>query len=149
MTIPPAQGTPTLKGWLILVTIFAVAGAVLGGPGRGPMSGEDADWRKWVGIVLQWAVMGALIGYLSSRLQGRKESAVRVAALYVVTMPLFMLAVEGLRLAAAWYTGGWDASATSVAVGAVAGVLTMVPLMMLMGGAAKLLRRARPTPPAA
>ncbi len=150
MTTPSAQGAPNnLKGWLFLVAIFAVAGAILGGPGRGPVSAEDADWRKWAGIVLQWAVMGALIGYLSSRLQGRRESAARVAVLYLATFPIFMLAVEALRVAAARYTGGWDASTTSAAVGAVVGVLTMLPLMVLMGRAAKLLGCVVPTTPTA
>src|SRR5262249_8828270 len=43
-----------LRGWLTLMVIYAVGGAILGSPGRGPVSQEDTSWQKWAAIVAPW-----------------------------------------------------------------------------------------------
>ncbi len=131
----PAPQMPRLprtpKEWLIAVAIYAAAGAVLGSPARGPVAAEDAAWQTWAGLVLEWAVLGGLIGATTHWLTGQYASYLRAVVSFAVVMPVFMGLIQLARLLAAWLTGGWERSAASVAVGALAGVASL-PLVVLV-----------------
>ncbi len=146
---PSRTGVPAkLKGWLAILAIYAAAGAVLGGPGRGPVSSEDADWQKWAGIVLYWAVMGAVIGATVQWLRPQYPSYRRAVMSFAVVLPLFMVFVEALRVLAAWYSGGWQAGVASVAIGALVGVVVCPVTILLFLLTGKLLGKVFPPPPA-
>lgn len=135
-----------LKGWLFLVIIFAVSGAVLGHPGRGPVSADDYTWQKWGAIVLQWVLMGALIGFVNHRILRQPGSAWRSAIAYATMLPILMMMVEALRMAAAWYVGGWEAGARSAGVGALVGVVLCPILTAIMAVIAKAISTAFKSP---
>ena len=139
-------GPKSAKGWLIVVAICAVAGAIIGCPGHGPVTDDDFEWTHWAGIVTQWIVTGAIIGVLTSRTKGHHGPVIRFVALYAIAMPVLMLTIEGIRVLAASYTGGWKAGITSVAIGAAMGAVLTFPLAGLMVGVGKLLTLVWPTP---
>ena len=108
-----------LRQWLTLIVIYAVAGAILGSPGRGPVSEEDTSWQKWGAIVAQWGAYGGLIGAMTHWHTGQFGSYRRAIVLFAIFLPLFLVFVEFLRVLAAWYIGGWERNVTSVGIGAL------------------------------
>jgi hypothetical protein len=133
MTASPLQA-PRLpnspREWLVLAAIYAAAGAILASA-RGPVSGEDAAWQTWVGLVAEWVVIGGLIGATTHWLTGQYVSYRRAVVSFAVVMPVFMVFVNLVRLLAAWLTGGWERNVTSAAVGALVGV-AVIPLATLL-----------------
>jgi hypothetical protein len=80
-----------LRGWLPLIVIYAVAGAILGSSGRGPVSEEDTSWQKWAAIVAQWGVYGGLIGAMTHRLTGQYGSYRRAIVFFAICLPVFLV----------------------------------------------------------
>src|SRR5262249_33726740 len=134
MTTPTTQVPrlpKNLKEWLAFIAIYAAAGAVLGSPGRGPVSEEDADWQKWAGIVAQWAVYGACPGGRAHWPTGQYASSRRASVPLAIVPPVFLVFTELIRVLAAWYTGGWERNVTSAGIGALVGI-ALGPLVILL-----------------
>jgi len=121
----------TLRQWLTLIVIYAVAGAILGSPGRGPVSEEDTSWQKWAAIVAPWLVYGGLIGAMAHWRTGQFGSYRRAIVSFAIFLPVLMVFVELLRVLAAWYIGGWERNVTSVGIGALVGIASC-PLVILL-----------------
>ena len=117
--------------WLTLIVIYAVAGAILGSPGRGPVSEEDTSWQKWAAIVAQWVLYGGLIGATTHSHTGQYGSYRHAIVFFAICLPMFLVFVEFLRVLAAWYIGAWDRSVTSAGIGALVGIASC-PLVFLL-----------------
>jgi hypothetical protein len=120
-----------LRQRLTLIVIYAVAGAILGSTGRGPVSAEDTSWQKWAAIVAQWGAYGGLIGAMTHWHTGQFGSYRRAIVLFAIFLPLFLVFVEFLRVLAAWYIGGWERNVTSAGIGALVGIASC-PLVFLL-----------------
>jgi hypothetical protein len=120
-----------LRGWLTLIVIFAAAGAILGSPGRGPVSEEDTSWHKWAAIVALWAVYGGLIGAMTHWRTGQFGSYRRAIVSFAIFLPVLLVFVELLRVLAAWYISGWERNVTSVEIGALVGI-TSCPIVIIL-----------------
>lgn len=127
-----------LRVWPTLIVIYVVAGAILGSPGRGPISKEDISWQKWAAIVALWSVYGAMIGAMTFRRTGQSGSYLRAMVLFAIFMSVFSLIVEFIRVMAAWYIGGWKWNATSVGIGALVGVISCPFVILLFEALSKI-----------
>jgi hypothetical protein len=128
-----------LRAWLTLIVIYAVAGAILGSPGRGPVSEEDTLWQKWAAIVAQWVVYGGLIGAMTHWHTGQYGSYRRAIFFFAICLPVFLVFVEFLRVLAAWYIGGWERNLTSVGIGALVGFASCPLVILLFAALGKVL----------
>ena len=128
-----------LRGWLTLIVIYAVAGAILGSPGRGPVSEEDTSWQKWAAIVARWGAYGGLIGAMAHRQTGQYGSYRRATVSFAIYLPVFLVFVELLRILAAWYIGGWERNVTSVGIGALVGIVSCPLVILLFAALGKVL----------
>jgi hypothetical protein len=120
-----------LRQWLILIVIYAVGGAILGSPGRGPVSAEDTSWQKWAAIVAPWCAYGGLIGAMVHWQTGQYGSYRRATVFFAIYLPVFLVFVELLRILAAWYIGGWERNVTSAGIGALVAI-ALCPLVILL-----------------
>jgi hypothetical protein len=128
-----------LRGWLTLIVIYAVAGAILGSPGRGPFSEEDTSWQKWAAIVAQWGAYGGLIGAMTHWHTGQYGSYRRAIVSFAIYLPVLLVFVELLRILAAWYIGGWERNVTSVGIGALVGIASCPLVILLFAALGKVL----------
>jgi hypothetical protein len=86
------------RGWLTLIVIYVVAGAILGSPGRGPVSEEDTSWQKWAAIVAPWLVYGGLIGAMTHWHTGQFGSYRRAIVSFAILLPVLLV-----KLSAFWH----------------------------------------------
>jgi hypothetical protein len=128
-----------LREWLTLIVIFAVAGAGLGSPGRGPVSEEDTSWQKWAASVARDAVYGGLFGAMAHRQWGQFGSYRRAIVSFAIYMLVFGAFEELLRILAAWYIGGWERNVTSVGIGTLVGIASCPLVILLFAALGKVL----------